>query len=96
MYSIYFFTSCIFSADVKALLIGDICTSVSFDIPSSLVFEKIIDIFNDYFIKLLGSMQDKEKVFKFQGWSNMIYCLPSDLIPKKKIDLLYELLQTRG
>jgi hypothetical protein len=27
MYSIYFFTSSIFSADVKALLIGDICTS---------------------------------------------------------------------
>jgi hypothetical protein len=26
-YSIYFFTSSIFSADVKALLIGDICTS---------------------------------------------------------------------
>jgi hypothetical protein len=41
-------------------------------------------------------MQDKEKVFKFQGWSNMIYCLPSDLIPKKKIDLLYELLQSQS
>jgi hypothetical protein len=27
MYSIYFFTSCIFSTDVKALLIGSICTS---------------------------------------------------------------------
>ncbi|KAK2425194.1 hypothetical protein QL285_035467 [Trifolium repens] len=66
---------------------------LSFDIPSSLVFEKIIDLFNDYLIKLLGSMQDKEKVFEFQGWSKMIYCLQSDLIPKKKIDLLHELLQ---
>jgi hypothetical protein len=28
MYSIFFFTSCIFSTDVKALLISYICTSV--------------------------------------------------------------------
>jgi hypothetical protein len=33
-YSIYFFTSCIFSAYVKALLIGDICTII-FLVPSS-------------------------------------------------------------
>jgi hypothetical protein len=92
--------------------IHDMCMyrpSLSFDISSPLVFEKIIDIFNDslithvtlklyieVLIKLLGSMQDKEKVFEFQGWSNMIFCLQSDLmIPKKIIDLLYEWLQSQ-
>ncbi|KAK2433538.1 hypothetical protein QL285_018793 [Trifolium repens] len=40
---------------------------LSFDIPSSLIFEKIIDLFNDYLIKLLGSMQDKEKCLNFKG-----------------------------
>jgi hypothetical protein len=44
---------------------------LSVDISSSLVFEKIIEIFNDSPIKLLDSMQDKEKVFEFKKWSKL-------------------------
>ncbi|CAJ2657021.1 unnamed protein product [Trifolium pratense] len=69
---------------------------LSVDISSLVVFEKIIDIFNDSLRKLFGSKQDKDKVFEFQGWSNMISCLHGDLVPKEKIDLLYELFQSQS